>query len=635
MSTLPLSPLRRGDLCAVAPVRRERFVPLLPGWLPAMSAALITLVVTAPVLAQVPAQVPAVTRLAAGDGAAGSRAAEPAVAPAAAASAPAAAATAAPAPPERVLTPFEQLATEAHGRPVLRLGTGPRTAPSAVPATPMARVPADYLLQPGDEVAVAVWGSIDGQWTLRVDRAGRIVLPRVGPVVVAGRPQQALPGLLRQRLDTVFRDYQLSAAVSEPGPVAVQLTGFVDQPGERVFPPLTTLAGALARSVGPGSPGSLRRVQLLRDGQPIVAFDLYQLLQTGSRRDDRLLQPGDVVHVEAAGAQVAVVGSVNRPAVFELLPGETVGDALRLAGGLSPVADRGVLLLQRMGQRQGRGMEQLQLPRDLGLALEDGDLLQAGAGALIEGPSQRRNKRLRISGEVQRPGDYLLRPDSTLDQALAAAGGATPAALLYGTALRRDSVRRLQEQNLQRALREMETSLLEEGARSAGPAGPAPDSGLAGRELLASLRARQPEGRMVLDLAPDATVLPPLPLEDGDQIHVPPRSQTVGVFGSVANPGSFVHQASRSVADYLQRAGGPRERADADATFVIRANGEVVAAPGRWWRGERLAGLPALPGDTVFVPERPLTSRLMQDTKDWTQVLYQLGLGVAALLAVR
>jgi protein involved in polysaccharide export with SLBB domain len=329
---------------------------------------------------------------------------------------------------------------------------------------------------------------------------------------------------------------------------------------------------------------------------------------------------------------VAVVGHVNRPAVFELLPGETVGDALRLAGGLSPVADRGVLLLERMGQRQGRGTVQLALPRDLALPLEDGDLLQAGASALIEGPTQRRNKRVRISGEVLHPGDYLLSPDTTLDQALAAAGGATPAALLYGTALRRDSVRRLQEQNLQRALREMETSLLEEGARTPGQAS---DGGVAGRELLARLRARQPEGRMVLDLAPDADTLPPLPLEDGDQIHLPPRSQTVGVFGSVANPGSFVHQGSRSVADYLQRAGGARERADADATFVIRANGEVVAAPGRWWRSERLAALPALPGDTVFVPERPLTSRLMQDTKDWTQVLYQLGLGVAALLAVR
>jgi protein involved in polysaccharide export with SLBB domain len=116
---------------------------------------------------------------------------------------------------------------------------------------------------------------------------------------------------------------------------------------------------------------------------------------------------------------------------------------------------------------------------------------------------------------------------------------------------------------------------------------------------------------------------------------VPPRSQTVGVFGSVYNPGSFLHVPGRHVQDYLQRAGGPRERAKSDAIFVVRANGDVVTGDTQWLRSGRLDTLPALPGDTVFVPERLATSRFVQDAKDWTQVLYQLGLGVAALVAVR
>jgi protein involved in polysaccharide export with SLBB domain len=537
------------------------------------------------------------------------------------------------APPERELSPFEQLATQANGgKPVLRLGTEPR--PPAPANAPARRVPSDYVLQQGDELGISVWGSLEGQWSLRIDRAGRITLPRVGPVLVAGRSLLELPVLLRQRLDTVFKDYQLSAAVTDPSPVPVHITGFVDKPGDQVLPPLSTITSAIARSVGPASAGSLRRVRLLRDDRSVVEFDLYQLLRTGSRRDDRLLQPGDVLHVEAAGAQVAVLGSVNRAAVLEILPGETVGDALRLAGGLSPVADRGVLLLERMGQRHTRGAVELQLPRDLALPLEDGDLLRAGASALVDGPTQLRNKRVRISGEVLHPGDYLLPPGAQLDDALAAAGGATPSALLYGTALRRESVRRLQEQNYQRALRELETSLLEDAGRGVSTDG-ANGNANAARDLLTRLRERQPEGRMVLELAPDASALPPVPLEDGDQIHVPPRSQTVGVFGSVYNPGSFLHVPGRHVQDYLQRAGGPRERAKSDAIFVVRANGDVVTGDTQWLRSGRLDTLPALPGDTVFVPERLATSRFVQDAKDWTQVLYQLGLGVAALVAVR
>lgn len=584
-------------------------------------------------------EVPAITRLVPAEAIARQQAPEPPPQPGATPRAqlpPPVPAPAPPAPvpvPEREPSAFEQLATVANGgKPVLRLGTDARP-PTPLPALPQ-RVPADYVLQTGDEVAVTVWGSLDGQWALRVDRAGRITLPRVGPVAVAGRSLHDLPGLLRQRLDTVFKDYQLTAAVTDPSPVPVRITGFVDRPGELVLPPLTTISAALSRIGGQAGAGSLRRVRLLRDDRPVVDFDMYQLLQTGSRRDDRMLQPGDVLHVEAAGAQVAVLGNVNRAAVLEILPGETVGDALRLAGGLSPVADRSALMLERMGQRHGRGPVLLQLPRDLGLALEDGDLLRAGASALVDGPTQLRNRRVRISGEVNRPGDYLLAPGAHLDEALALAGGPTASALLFGTALRRESVRRLQEQNYQRALRELETSLLEEGARPAGAAGGS-DPAQPARDLLARLRERQPEGRLVLELAPDASALPPVPLEDGDQIHVPPRSQGVGVFGSVYNPGSFLHVPGRNLQDYLSRAGGPRERADADAAFVVRANGDVVAGDGRWMRSGRLGGLPALPGDTVFVPEQPAASRLVQNAKDWTQVLYQLGLGVAALLAVR
>lgn len=538
-----------------------------------------------------------------------------------------------PAEPAPEPSAFEQLATAAHGgQPVRRLGTV-RRKPGAASPVPQ-RVPADYVLQTGDEVSIAVWGSLEGQWTVRVDRAGRITLPRVGPVAVAGRSLQDLAPLLRQRLDAVFKDYQLSAAVTDASPVPVQVTGFVDRPGELVLPPLSTITTALAHIGIHAGAGSTRRLRLLREDRPVVNFDLYHLLRTGSRRDDRLLQPGDVLHVEAAGAQVAVVGSVNRAAVLEILPGETVGDALRLAGGLSPVADRASLLLERMGQRHGQGPIALQLPRDLGMPLEDGDLLRAGSSGLVDGPTQLRNKRVRISGEVNRPGEYLLAPGTHLAEALALAGGATPSALLYGTALRRESVRRLQEQNYQRALRELETSLLEDSARTA-PAAAGAEAADPARALLDRLRDRQPEGRMVLELPPDAADLPPVPLEDGDQIHVPPRSQSVGVFGSVYNPGSFLHVQGRSVQDYLSRAGGPRERADAGATFVVRANGDVVAGDGRWMRSGNLGGLQALPGDTVFVPEQMPTSRLVQNAKDWTQVLYQLGLGVAALLAVR
>jgi protein involved in polysaccharide export with SLBB domain len=139
----------------------------------------------------------------------------------------------------------------------------------------------------------------------------------------------------------------------------------------------------------------------------------------------------------------------------------------------------------------------------------------------------------------------------------------------------------------------------------------------------------------VLQLQPNSTDLPQLALEDGDRIYVPPRPTTVGVFGSVFNAGSYLYLSSRSIDDYMNLAGGPTRGADQSSVFVIRANGSVVSTPqGSGWFNKRdLAALAAEPGDTVFVPEEINKTTFIQNAKDWTQIIYQFGLGVAGIVA--
>jgi protein involved in polysaccharide export with SLBB domain len=534
---------------------------------------------------------------------------------------------------------FERLATEANaGLPVRRFGSRPGSLVRELLDTP-ARVPPQYQLQVGDEIAVALWGSVDADWRVRIDRAGRATLPRVGPVPLAGAAASELEGLLRTRLERVYRNFELSVAVTELSPLRVHITGFVERPGDYVVPGLSTISQALALAQGPAAGGSWRRIRLLRNDRTETVFDLYALLADGSRRDDRVLQPDDVLHVEAVGPQAALLGSVNRVAVFEFLPGETVSDLLRLGGGFSTVADRQRLTLERLHNRSSLGAVQLELPRDAALALADGDIVRAGSQVDAALPAEPRNKRVRVEGEVLRPGDYLLPPQATLADALVAAGGATASAFLFGTELRRESVRLTQEQNYERALQELESEL-ERGAavgRASRDDSAAAASETNARQLLARLRSRRPEGRMVLDLTPEAAALPTLALEDRDQVRVPARSRSIGVFGSVFNAGSFVHDGHKRLGDYLQRAGGPTAGADYRAAFVVRANGSVLSArQGGWWSGtDRFESEPALPGDTVFVPEQYDRTTWVQGAKDWTQILYQLGVGLAALMTIK
>jgi protein involved in polysaccharide export with SLBB domain len=499
-------------------------------------------------------------------------------------------------------------------------------------------VPPDYLIKPGDEILLTIWGSVDSDLRLLVDRSGRISIPRVGPVLVSGVRYADLPATINQRVAQVFRNFQLSVSLGQLRGQRVYVTGFVAKPGSYNVSSLATVVHALLKAGGPSAAGSFRNIEIKRGNQRVAAFDLYDFLLGGDRSADRVLQADDVIHVGQVGTQVALIGSVNRSAIFELKPGETVSDLLRMAGGFSAVADRSRLAVERLDDRATVRIVQLALPAGNGAALANGDVLRAFSAVDAALPVQRQNKRVRVEGEVLRPGEYVLPPESSIADALAAAGGLTDRAYPFGTEFSRESVRATQQQNYDRALRDLETDLARntstQRATSADEAAATSSRDSANARLLAAMRAQRPSGRIVLQLSPTSRELPPLALEDGDRLMIPPRPTSVGVFGSVFNAGSYLYGEGRAVDDYLNLAGGPTRGADAGSTFVIRANGSVVSGRqnGGWYsRGTGLSDVRAEAGDTVFVPEEMNKTTFLQGAKDWTQILYQFGLGAAAI----
>jgi protein involved in polysaccharide export with SLBB domain len=505
------------------------------------------------------------------------------------------------------------------------------------------QVPPDYLIKNGDEIVVTLWGSVDADVRLVVDRTGRVSIPRVGPVLVAGVRYAELPDVIRRRVAQVFRNFELSVSLGQLRGVRVYVTGFVERPGTYSVSSLSSVLSALLRAGGPSAAGSMRNITLQRGGKALARYDLYDFLLKGDRSTDMLVQPDDVIHIGPVGQQVAVIGSVNHPVILEIKPGETVDDALRMSGGYTAVADRSRLAVERLEQRTGERIAELPMPLSGRLPLSNGDILRAFSAVETQLSVQKQNKRVLVEGEVARPGEYVLSPNSSLNDALRAAGGLSPSAYVFGTQFIRTSVQRTQQENYERALRDLETDLAKANvsyrATTADDVATQAARANSSSQLVSRLRAIKPSGRIVLQMAPESTTLPDLPLEDGDRLYVPPRNSTVGVFGSVFNAGSYLWSMSRSIDDYLRQAGGPTRGADRGSVFVIRANGSVISSlqdGGSWFsRSNGLGNVPAQAGDTIFVPEEMNKTTFTQNLRDWTQILYQLGLGAAAIQVLR
>ena len=170
-----------------------------------------------------------------------------------------------------------------------------------VPTTfaPLDRVPvtADYVIGPGDELLIRAWGQIDLDARVVVDRSGRIYLPRVGSLSVAGLKYEQLPDFLKSAVGKIFRNFDLDVNLGQLRSIQVFLVGQARRPGAYTVSSLSTLVNALFASGGPSMSGSMRHIQLKRDNQLVAEFDLYDLLLDGDKSKDARLLPGDVIYL--------------------------------------------------------------------------------------------------------------------------------------------------------------------------------------------------------------------------------------------------------------------------------------------------------------------------------------------------
>jgi protein involved in polysaccharide export with SLBB domain len=252
-----------------------------------------------------------------------------------------------------------------------------RRIPSTFAPVDLAPVPPDYVVGPGDELRIRIWGQVNRQANVRVDRSGEIYLPDVGQVHVAGLAFSELDGHLRDAVGRVYRNFDLTVDMGQIRAIQVYVAGEARRPGVYTVSSLSTLVDALFASGGPSIEGSLRSIELRRGGTAITQFDLYDLLVKGDKTKDAKLLPGDVIFIPPVTSQVAVLGSVRNPAIYELRPGETLAGILADAGGVSALADEARVSIERIDEHHDRqAMEVAYDPSGLTTLVADGDMIR-------------------------------------------------------------------------------------------------------------------------------------------------------------------------------------------------------------------------------------------------------------------
>ena len=467
----------------------------------------------------------------------------------------------------------------------------------------------DYVVMPGDRITVRIWGAKVYEDVLAVDQRGNIFLPEVGPVKVAGLKQNALQGAVSRKLASVFTsNVNIYVNLQSSQPVAIYVTGYVNQPGRYAGAPVDSVMSYLDRAGGitPGS-GSFRDIKVKRGENVVASFDLYDFALNGNMKEFRL-KDGDVIFVGERGASVAAYGLLRQEARYEFVQSATGKQLIEYGRPLPSVTH-----VSFSGIREGKPFNcYLTLSEFANARLSDGDSVEFVTDA------RGRTIMTAVSGAIRGESRFPVKNSTSLRDLLAYVQVDPAIAETDTVYVRRHSVAQQQKAILADSLRRLEQSTLTATSATTEEA---------------EIRIREAElvqdfVKRAAQLTPDGVVvvsrngkINDLLLEDGDEVVIPQKSDVVQISGEVAMPKAVTFEKGMTIEDYLKSAGGLTDRGDEENILIARMNGEVGP----------VAELGVRPGDRVLVMPRVDTKNL-ELAKGIMQILYQIA--VATKVAV-
>jgi len=592
-------------------------------------------------------------------------------------------------------------------------------ARSAAAFAPSGSVPVgpDYVIGPGDQIRINVWGKVEGTWSPVVDINGNISLPKIGVVGVTGLTFKQLQDFINKEFSQYYSGFEMNVSMGALRTIRIYLIGNVKAPGAYTISSLSTLINGLFETGGPSKTGTMRDIQVKRNGNTILHFDMYDFLLKGDKTNDIRLMPEDIIYIPPIGDHVAIAGSIKNPAIYEMKGDMTALDLIKMAGGFNELVFNARLQVSRIVDNARTIVFESDVPHADEIKLQGGDIVNTYTvlsgretvkitGAVARGgeygfspgmtikdlvslsggliyyaydetaeltrvtvtnkgpvtdkitvklrdalngnaesnltlaandylfirnvPDWRLYRTVSITGEVRFPGTYTIEKGELLSALIERAGGFTGDAYLNGAVFTRESARDRQQETIDQMTDRLEMELMGTGVAEISTALSAEDAATQKieieqkRRFIEAMKAVKAKGRVVVSLLPpDRLKGTPydITLEEGDSIHIPEDPRMVYTVGSLYNQSAFIYDKGKDVSDYIDMSGGYTDNADKRKVYLIKANGAA---------GRTDSMLES--GDTIIVPEKLERSRWLKETKDITQILYQIAVTAGVLI---
>tara|TARA_Y100000996_G_scaffold6211_1_gene5344 strand:- start:3258 stop:5060 length:1803 start_codon:yes stop_codon:yes gene_type:complete len=486
----------------------------------------------------------------------------------------------------------------------------------------------DYIIGPGDNLEVNFYGSAqERKVKVFVNRESKVVLPYIGPINFLGMTYQEAKEHLNKKVEGSLIGTKVDMSIVETRSIGVYVLGEAYKPGRYVMSGLSSVSNALFVSGGVNEQGSLRNIQIKRNNKVISTYDFYDFLLKGSLDSDVVLQDGDVIFIPFIENSVNLGGAFKRPHRYEFIEGESVKDAIYLAGGFnSEVFGTPKLELSSVDSTTAkRNISYLDPKKVSDVTLKNGDVINISSVAGVD------PRTIKLSGEIKNPGEYSIQPGDKILDILKRAGGFSGEAYFQGGVYLRDEVAKSQKLSFERAADELENTIVDivtQNSVSVGEYTLLPIS-----NLIKKLREEEPLGRMIVDLDTLALKSDPITnftVQDGDELYIPKRPSSVSIVGEVLNSATVGFNPEYSIYDYIDLAGGLRDSADKNKIFVILPNGKAQLIK----KGLFSTNKGILPGSTIVISRDSKPFDAIRWTQIITPILADLATSAAAIAAI-